>query len=71
MELLNIKAVDMLQEPPKVGDVIMCGGCGYPNEVCLTGTRLLLKKDFKELKVEEKLDLDFAARAITPKGKNE
>lgn len=65
MELLKLKSVDMLQIPPKIGDIVMCGNCGYPNEVTLTGMKLISKEDFNKLKVEEKSDLTFAARAIT------
>lgn len=70
MELLKLRSVDMLQTPPKIGDIVMCGNCGCPNEVTLTGMKLISKEDFKNLKVEEKADLTFAARAITRNLKN-
>jgi hypothetical protein len=65
MELLNIKSVDMLREPPKIGDIVMCGGCGFPNKVTLQGTELLTKEEFDALPLVERNDLTFAARAIT------
>ena len=71
MELLKLHSVDMLQIPPQIGDIVMCGGCGFPNEVTLTGMKLVSKEVFENLKVEEKCDLNFAARAITPKPRNE
>jgi hypothetical protein len=61
----------MIQVPPQLGDLIVCGGCGSINEVTLLGTKLISKEDFEKLKVEEKADLNFAGRAITPKGRNE
>ena len=71
MELLKLRSVDTLQIPPQIGDIVMCGGCGYPNEVTSTGMKLVSKEVFDNLKGEEKCDLNFAARAITPKPRNE
>lgn len=67
MQLFNLKSVDMLRTPPRIGDLAICGSCGNVSKVTLTGTELITKEEFNKLTEDEKKDLTFAARAITRK----
>lgn len=48
----------------KIGDVMLCGGCGRPSIVELTGLRYMTDEEFNEMTPEEQKDLNFAQRAI-------
>lgn len=64
MELLQPKPTNLVQVRPKLNDVILCGGCGFPNVIELTGTHLMTEDEFGALHPDERKELDFAQRAI-------
>lgn len=67
MELQRPQAADLIQEEPKVGDGILCGGCGMLNIVTPTGTRDITNEEIQALSPEEQHDLAFAIRVIKAK----
>lgn len=64
MDLLDLKSPDYLRDPPKIIDIIVCGGCSLPNKVTLTGTEVLSVAEFESLDEDTKKQLDFAYRAV-------
>lgn len=64
MTLSDPRPADLVQEPPRLGDILLCGGCGMPSKVTILGTKLLTEEDFSGLSLDEQRDLDFAQRAI-------
>jgi len=64
MDLLNLKSTDLLREPPRVDDILLCGACGTLSVVTLLGTAPLSAIAFAKLSADEKKELDFAARAV-------
>ncbi len=71
MDLINLKSVDLIRVPPKIGDILVCGGCGTFNEVTLQGTKPMTKAEYDALSVEESADLNFAMRALKPQKRND
>jgi hypothetical protein len=64
MDLLELKQVDLVRTPPQIGDLLVCGGCGFISKVSLTGTMLITEPEYEALSYDEKRDLTFAQRAI-------
>jgi hypothetical protein len=64
MSLLDLKPTNLVDTPPSVGDILLCGGCGSINIVTLLGCGLMSDEDFKNLAEDERKDLDFARRAV-------
>lgn len=64
MQLLEHKAVDMSDAKPQIGDLLVCGNCGMPNIVTLTGAIIVPDEVMNALTKEERDDLLFAQRAI-------
>lgn len=60
----DLKFTDLVDEPLKVDDIILCGSCGNVSKVTLLGTALLTDEEFRALSEEEARDLNFAQRAI-------
>ena len=67
MSLLDLRATNLVLETPKVGDLLVCGGCSQANEVTLLGTEIVSAEKFNSLTDDEKADLSFAVRAIARK----
>jgi hypothetical protein len=65
MDLINLKSVDLIRTPPKIDDLLVCGGCGSVNKLTFLGPTLITKEEFNMLSEDEKKDLNFAARAVT------
>lgn len=70
MSLLDLKASDMLTDPPKLDDIVVCGLCGNFSVIILTGTKLLSVEELSALHPDEQADLDFAKRAVIRKLKS-
>lgn len=70
MTLSDPRPADLVTEAPRLGDILLCGGCGHPSKVTIVGTKLLTEEDFTGLSPDERRDLDFAQRAIKRKIRN-
>lgn len=64
MELQSPKPADLVDEPPKLDDIMICGGCGCPNKVTLLGTAEMTEEELSHLTEEEERDIRFAIRAV-------
>lgn len=64
MTLLDAKAVDMIDTPPKVDDIMLCGACGHPSKVTLLGLVYITEGEYDKLSSEEKKKLNFAQRVV-------
>lgn len=71
MQLLDPRPVDLIDEPLKPDDVIVCGGCGLPSILTLFGTRLPNEEEFSSFPPKTQSDLAFALRAIQIKLRND
>lgn len=67
MQLLDLRPADLVQERPKVDDLLVCGGCATINKVTLLGTEKFSETEFAALHPDEQSDLNFAMRAIVRK----
>lgn len=63
MELVDPKAVDLIETKPQVGDLNICGACGQVNVIGVAGTSPLTEEELAELSLDEQRDLRFAVRA--------
>lgn len=70
MEFLDLKATDLVSRPT-LGDILICGGCGFPSKVTLEGTALMSDAEFRELSKEEVIEVNFAQRAIKRNVRNQ
>ena len=67
MQLLDPKPTDLVQEKPKIGDLILCGTCGTLSIIELTGTREPTHIEMNAMDADERKELAFAVRAIKRK----
>lgn len=70
MSLTDLRAADLGVPEPRFDDILLCGACGQPSRVTLTGTALLTEEEFNSLDEDERNDLMFAQRAIKRKLRN-
>lgn len=70
MDLIDLKAANLVLEKPKVDDFLICGSCKTINIITLLGTRELTEPEFEKLHPDEKKDLAFALRAVTRNFRN-
>lgn len=70
MQLLDPRPVDLITEPLKVGNILVCGACLNASVVGLMEAKLLSPEEFESLSDGEKNDLRFAVRALARQQKN-
>ncbi len=64
MQLIDLKAANLVVQKPQVDDLLLCGSCSTINIVTILGTRMMTEKEFDALHPDEKKDLNFAQRAV-------